>query len=97
LKAFLDSEYEQITAYLDKETFVLLRALYRDDSGTLVRELRADVDSIEQFDGIWIATRTTMLNVREGTSSKLIVHQLLPDADLDDRLFSTFRLELRHN
>lgn len=97
LKAFLDSEYERITAYIDKETYVLLRALYRDDSGTLTRELVADVDSIEKFEDIWIATRTTMHNVREGTSSTLVVHQLLPDPELEDRLFSPFRLERRHN
>jgi hypothetical protein len=97
LKPFLDSEYERVTASIDKETYVLLRAQYSDDSGTLIRELVADVDSIEEFDGIWIATRTTMHNVREGTSSTLVVHQLLPDPELEDRLFSTFRLELRHN
>jgi len=97
LKAFLDSEYERITAYIDKETYVLLRALYRDDSGTLTRELVADVDSIEKFDDIWIATRTTMHNVREGTSSTLVVHQLLPDPELEERLFSPFRLERRNN
>jgi hypothetical protein len=97
LKSFFDSQYERVTAYVHKENYVLLRARYRDDSGTLLRELVADVDSIDEFDGVWVATRATMRNLREGTTSTLVVHHLVPNLQLDDRLFSTFYLENRRN
>jgi hypothetical protein len=97
IKALLDSQYERVTAYLDQENYVLLRALYRDDAGTLVRELRAEVESVDEFDGTWLATEVTMHNLRERTSSTLIVHDLLADVDLDERLFSMIRLEQRRD
>jgi hypothetical protein len=97
MKSFLDTRWEWVTTYLDKEHYILLRALYEDDSGTVRRELRADLDSIDEFQGVWLATRSTMYNRAEGTSSTLIVHHLLPDAELDDRVFSSFRMGTGQN
>jgi hypothetical protein len=88
--------YRVVTAYVDKEHYVLLRARYEDGAGLLLREMRANLETIQEFDGVWLATMATMRNVREKTSSTIVIHSLEPNPELTDRLFSTSRLENVH-
>jgi hypothetical protein len=60
-----------------------------------MREFVADASSIEDFDGAWIATRSTMHNLKERTSTSVFVEGLDPDVHLADQAFSTFQLTLR--
>ncbi len=88
----LETRYPLLTTYLAKEHYVALRTLYHDADGVLLRELRSNVESIEEFDGVWIATVSTMRDVRDDTSSTMVVHLLRPNPELDEALFNNFRL-----
>jgi hypothetical protein len=90
------TRYRVVTAYLEKEHYVLLHARYEDGAGVLLREMRASVESIDEFDGVWIATVSTMRDVREDTSSTIIINSLEPNPELADRLFSNSRLQNIH-
>jgi len=96
MKPFVDSEYQTMRTWLDHEHYVPLHTIYRDANGVEMREMIADVSSIENFDGAWIATRSTMYNLKEKTSTSVYVEALDPDVSLADQAFSTFQLSLRH-
>jgi len=88
----LETRYPLTTTYIDQERYVPLRTLYHDADGVLLRELLSNVESIEEFDGVWIATASTMRDVRDDTSSTMVVHLLRPNPELDEALFNNFRL-----
>jgi hypothetical protein len=82
------TRYSVVTASIDKQRYVLLRALYEDGAGVLLREANAQVESIREFDGVWVATVSSMRNVKEDTLSTMVIQSLDPNPDLPDRLFS---------
>jgi hypothetical protein len=94
LKPFIETEYRTSTVWFEQEHYIPLRALYRDESGVPIKESRALHSSIKQFGGTWIATEVSMSNLKEGTSSILLVEKLDPNLQLADRLFNVFRLHL---
>jgi hypothetical protein len=94
LKPFVDSDYRTSTVWFEKEHYIPLHAVYRDESGVEIKESRARRSSIKEFDGSWVATEVTMYNLKEGTSSVLLVEKLEPNVEMADRLFSLFRLKL---
>jgi len=96
MKPFVDSEYETMRTRIDKEHYVPLHTIYRDANGVETREMLAEAESIENFDGAWVATRSTMHNLKEKTSTSVWVEALDPDVSLADQQFSTFQLSLRH-
>ena len=69
LKPFVDSEYTKSRVYIEKEHYIALRARYWDRADVEIKEATADADSIREFDGIWVATRSTMTDLKELTSS----------------------------
>ena len=96
MKPFVDSEYETMRTWIEKEHFIPLRSLYRDENGVEIREMKAPASGIRDFNGTWVASESTMFNLKEKTSTKIIVDKLDANADLADRHFSTFQLTLRH-
>lgn len=96
MKPFVDSEYETMRTWIEKEHYVPLHTIYRDPNGVEMREMIAEAGSIENFDGAWVATRSTMHNLKEKTSTTVWVEALDPDVSLADQAFSTFQLSLRH-
>jgi len=95
LKPFVKAQYRTTTSYLEKEHFVPLRAVYKDESGVPLREAIASYDSIRNFDGIWIPTESELVNLKEKTTTKVIVDDLDANPDIGEHLFSTFRLGLQ--
>jgi len=96
MKPFVDSEYTTMRTWIDRQHYVPLRTLYRDANGVELREMVAEAASIENFEGTWIATRSSMYNLKEKTSTSVFVEALDPDVSLADQAFSTFQLTLRH-
>jgi hypothetical protein len=95
MKPFVDSEYRTMRTWLEKDHYVPLRTLYRDANGVEMREMKAEPATIQDFDGAWIATTSTMSNLREKTSTTIYVEALDPNVHLGEQLFSTFQLTLR--
>lgn len=94
-KPFVKSGYRTAITWLEKEHFVPLKAVYKDDKGVERRLLAAEYDSIREFDGVWIATRSTMTNLKQNTSTSMHVTRLDPNLEISENLFSVFRLKLR--
>jgi hypothetical protein len=94
-KPFVQTPYHRAVVYLEKEHYIPLWARYWDDADIEIKEMRSKASSIREFDGVWIATESTMHNLKQGTSSTLLVEDLDPDPQLAEQLFSVFRLELR--
>jgi hypothetical protein len=94
-KPFVDSAYKTARTWLDKEHYVPLRTIYRDANGVDLREMHAVASSMHDFSGTWIATESTMSNLKEKTSTTIIVEKLDANVALFDRHFSTLQLTLR--
>jgi hypothetical protein len=95
IKPFVQSPYHKTMAYLEKEHYVPLRTRYWDRAKVEIKEMKAVPSSLKEFNGVWVATDSTMHNLKEGTSSSMYVEKLDPNLELADQLFSVFRLELR--
>jgi Outer membrane lipoprotein-sorting protein len=96
MKPFVQSQYKTMRTWIEKEHFIPLRSLYRDENGVEIREMKAPASGIRDFNGTWVASESTMYNLKEKTSTKIIVDKLDANATLADRHFSTFQLTLRH-
>lgn len=95
MKPFVSFRYVRAIAYIEKEHYVPLRVRYFDENDVEFKEMRAEPDSLKEFDGVWVATNATMHDLRQGTSSQLLIEKLDPNPELAEQLFSTFRLRLR--
>jgi hypothetical protein len=92
MKPIFDTEYRTVIAYITQDRYVMVRALYQDEAGDTLRELEANTETISDYDGVWIATESTMTDVKRDTSSTLLVQTLEANPPLDDQLFSSFAL-----
>ena len=96
MKPFVESEYRTMRTWLDKQHYVPLRTIYRDANGVgHARDEGRRRTTIQDFDGAWIATTSTMFNLKEKTSTTIYVEALDPNVHLGEQLFSTFQLTLR--
>jgi len=95
LKPFVNASYRTAKAWIEQEHYVPLRAVYMDENGTPVREAVADYDSIREFNGVWIPTRSELTNLKEKTSTTILVDDLEANPEIGEQLFSTFRLGLQ--
>ncbi len=97
VKPEVDSAYSKTVAYIEKDHYVPLRARYWDHADVEITEMKANTDSIREFNGIWVATDSTMYNLKRRTATTMLVEKLDPNVEIADNLFSTFRLGLRRN
>jgi hypothetical protein len=91
-----DTGYDHVISYLEKEHYIALRTRYWDEAKIEVKEARAPYDKIKEFDGVWVATEVTMRDLKQGTSSTLIVERLDPNPNFNDRVFRVDRLAHGH-
>ena len=75
--------------YMEKEHYIPLRVRYWDDFGTEVKEMRASSESIRAFGDLWVATESTMRDIRQKTSSTLHIEDVDTDPNFHPRVFST--------
>ncbi len=95
MKPFVESQFRTTRAWIEKEHYVPLRALYRDENGVEIREMLAPADGLREFDGTWVASESTVTNLKEKTSTRVLVDKLDANVALADRHFSTLQLTLR--
>ncbi len=94
LKSDTDSRYSKTIKYIEKEHYIALRSRYWDRADVEIKEMRAETDSIKEFGGFWLATRSTMFNLVDGTYSRAEVLHLDPNPQIAEQFFSVFRLQL---
>ncbi len=95
LKPFVDSQYRTTIAYLEKDHYVILKAIYKDENDVSLRESNASYESIREFNGVWVPTESTMRNMKQKTTTKIFVEDLDANPEITENLFSVFRLALR--
>ena len=89
VKPHVVTRYPVTTSYIDKKHYALIRAVFFDEAGIALRELRANTETLEEFEGgIWMVTQATMHHLKQGTSSILSIERLVENPVLADRLFS---------
>jgi len=86
------SETHRSLSYIEQEHFIPIKVRYWDDYGIEVKELTADVDSIRSFGETWIATRSLMRDLLQGTSSRSRLLSLDTKPTFSKMHFSTRRL-----
>ncbi len=92
----VDVEYRRTITYLEKEHHVALRMRYWNENGVEVKEMTAPHAKIRAFGDTWVATESTMTDLRQGTSSTIYIDQLDTDPSFDDRVFSLSNLSRGH-
>ncbi len=83
----VDSGYERILAYIDKETCVALRTELYENSRRPRKVLIADPAEVRQLEGVWVAHNLLMIDMRDQTQTRLVVESMnagleLPPFDL---------------
>jgi hypothetical protein len=92
MKAFVESEYAKVVNYLEKEHYVPIRTRYWDKAEVETKEMRAPIELVKEFDGVWVATESVMRNLQENTKSALYVDDLDPNPEISDRHYSLAKL-----
>ena len=88
IKETVDVQYHRTMMYLEKEHYVPLKVRYWDDFDVEVKQMKSPPRSIRAFGDVWIATESTMRNLRQQTSSTLVVEEVDTDPQFHPRTFS---------
>ena len=95
-KPSTDAEYPRTLTYIEKEHHVALRTRYWDSFEVEVKEMLAPHSKVRAFGETWVASESTMYDLRQRTSSSLYVDDLVTDPTFHERLFAVTRLEHGH-
>ncbi len=87
-----DDRTHRSMSYVEQEHFIPLRIRYWDEYGVEIKELRAEHDSIEGFGTMWVARRSMMTDLLQGTSSRSHLLSLETNPKFSRMHFSTRRL-----
>jgi hypothetical protein len=96
VKQEIDVQYHRTISYLETEHYVPLRTRYWDDFGVEIKELIAPHEKIRAFGDTWVATETTMTDLRQNTNSSIYVDHLDTEPVFHRMTFSVTRLAHGH-
>lgn len=96
VKETIDVEYHRTISYLEKEHYIPLRTRYWDDHGVEVKEMTASHSKIRSFGEAWVATESTMTDLRQQTSSSLFVVDVDTSPKFHKKIFTVAQLEKGH-
>ncbi len=88
-----DSEYSRFVLHVEKEHYVPVENHYWDEAGVEVKRLYAQLDSIQEFEGVWMPTRATIRHLLHESMTRLRVDKVVPNPDLPGRTFDIRALE----
>jgi hypothetical protein len=96
VKETIDVEYHKTMSYLEKEHYIPLRTRYWDDHGVEVKEMQAPAAKIRAFGDSWVATESTMKDLRQQTSSSLYVDDFDTAPKFHRKIFTVSHLNKGH-
>ncbi len=96
VKETIDIEYHKTMSYLEKEHYIPLRTRYWDDHGVEVKEMAAPVSKIRAFGETWVATESTMTDLRQQTSSSLYIDTVDTAPNFHEKIFTVSQLSKGH-
>jgi hypothetical protein len=88
-----DSAYGRVVSYVDKETCLPIRTEFFDKTGRIRKEMTSDPRSHIEHEGRWAAHEIMIRDVRDLTSTHLMVDTHQQDVLLADELFTPEGLE----
>ncbi len=88
-----DSDYSRFWLYVEKEHYVPLRIRYWDSGGVEIKEMRSPIESIREFEGIWLPVESTMRQLLDDTYTTIKVDLLVPDPEIPKKYFTQRQLE----
>lgn len=92
-KAEAKSDYSKFRLYAEKGHYVPLRIRYWDRAAVEIKELRSPIDSIREFQGVYVPIRSTMRHLLDETYTDLKIDMLVANPDLPNRYFTQRQLE----
>ena len=87
------SQYSRFRSWVDRERWVVLKTLYWDESGVLVKELAAPSAEVRSFEGVWVPMRVEMKDRPNDSYTYFVIEELAPNPVIDDAAFDPHRLE----
>lgn len=88
-----DSEYSRFLLHIEKEHYVPIENHYWDEAGVAVKRLQAQLESIMEFEGVWMPMRVTIRHLLHETMTRLRVDNVISNPDLPGRTFDIRALE----
>lgn len=88
-----DSGYERIVDFVDRESCLILKSEMYENGDRLRKVFTTKVDSIEKRDGRWYALEVSMRDLRDETSTRIVIEQIEVGVEIDRRMFSQRSLE----
>ena len=88
VKEEIDVQFHRTMVYLDQEHLVALRLRYWDDYGVEIKEMTSPASTIRAFGDTWVATESTMRDLRQGTTSTMIIDELDTTPNFPQKTFS---------
>lgn len=92
-KADSGSQYSKLRTWIEKSRSVPIRTDYWDLEGQAIKQFTAPAHEMEEIEGVWLIRRGMMANLVEGSSTRLVVVEMEPNAKIRDSQFSTRTLE----
>ena len=83
-----DSDYSRFWLYVEKEHYVPLRIRYWDSGGVEIKEMRSPIESIREFEGIWLPVESTMRQLLDDTYTTIVIDLLVPDPEIPKKYFT---------
>ncbi len=96
VKETVDVEYHKTISYLEKEHYIPLRTRYWDGHDVEVKEMTAPWSKIRAFGDAWVATESTMRDLRQQTSSSLYVDEMDTAPKFHEKIFRVSQLSKGH-
>ncbi len=81
-----DSQYSKKVSYIDKKTFVPVKAEMYDKKGKLLKVLM--VLKLEKKNGYWIPMKTSLKNVQTNHSTEMDINKIEIDKAIKDKYFT---------
>jgi hypothetical protein len=87
------SQYSRFRSWVDRERWVVLKTLYWDEAGVLVKELAAPSAEVRLFDDVWVPMRVEMRDRPNDSYTYIVIEELAPNPVIEDADFDPHRLE----
>ena len=86
-----DGLYSRTVGWIRKDNYIAQKVMFYDRMGTLLKELQ--VEKVEQIDGIWTATRVSMVNHQRNHQTVISIVSMEYDTPMDGSQFTVNALE----
>lgn len=88
-----DSGYERIVDTIDKASCLVLESKMYEKGDRLRKVFKTGLDGVEKREGKWYAKEVTMQDLRDETSTRIVIEELEVGVEINRKMFSQRALE----